>query len=528
MPLTVKRPARWSWRALLPWLIGVLPLACGLVVIDWQTQRELRANSLATTSQVVTHVERILDNLSGAAQALLPLAGSPCEQIKLNLRGQVTRNAFVRSTNLFQHNSLYCTSLFGEFDEPVDARDYTEGKLWLMDGNSVTPGHPLLVYRASEGDRGAITTVDGEHLLTALRLIGPDEVLQIRVGDKWMGKDGVVRQGMPPVAPIASVERSSTRYPFSIHGGYEAGKQGAVLRSHYPALLSLLLFIGAVAGVACHWQIRRASSPRNELRRALEADEFLPYFQPVVRKGDYRWAGAEVLMRWNHPREGLVRPDLFIPYAEHSGQIVAMTRALMVHTAQTLAPYCSLIEDGFHIGINITADHCRDLGLLDDCQTFLQHFPPGRVILTLELTERKLIEPTPVTLELFEKLHEMGVMIALDDFGTGQSSLNYLRQFQVDYLKIDQSFVAMIGGDALSQHILDSIIELSGKLGLGIVAEGVETTAQRDYLAHHQVDFQQGYLFAKPMPAAQFLQALAARPGITQLPQGAPPEIMRG
>ena len=133
-----------------------------------------------------------------------------------------------------------------------------------------------------------------------------------------------------------------------------------------------------------------------------------------------------------------------------------------------------------------------------------------------------------MTLELVEKLHAMGVMIALDDFGTGQSSLNYLRQFQVDYLKIDQSFVAMIGGDALSVHILESIIDLSAKLGLGIVAEGVETNTQRDYLASHGVDFQQGYLFARPMPAAQFLEALATRPGAAQLPQGAAPEIMRG
>jgi len=247
-----------------------------------------------------------------------------------------------------------------------------------------------------------------------------------------------------------------------------------------------------------------------------------------VRKGDYRWAGAEVLMRWQHPHEGLVRPDLFIPYAEHSGQIVPMTRALMLLTAQGLAPYSALMEDGFHIGINITADHCRDLGLLDDCRTFLQHFPPGRVILTLELTERKLIEATPITLELFEKLHQMGVMIALDDFGTGQSSLNYLRQFKIDYLKIDQSFVAMIGSDALSQHILDTIIDLSTKLELGIVAEGVETDVQRDYLARQQVDFQQGYLYARPMPLEEFLQALAAQPASLRLPQGVPPEIMPG
>ncbi|MBO9552580.1 cyclic diguanylate phosphodiesterase [Pseudomonas sp.] len=528
MPLTVNRPARWSWRTLLPWIVGVVPLACGLAVMNWQIERELRAASQATARQVVEHVDHILDNLANAAQVLLPLAGSPCVDAQLALRSQVTRNAFVRSTNLFQHHNLYCSSLFGDFDEPVDAHDYTDGRLWLMNGNSVTPGHALLVYRASDGDRGAIITVDGDHLLTALRLIGPEEALQIRVGNAWMGKDGAVQDGVPPAAAAADVTLGSTRYPFSVHGGYEAGKQGELLRSHYPALLSLLLVLGVVAGGACRWQIRRASSPRAELRRALEADEFLPYFQPVVRKGDYRWAGAEVLMRWNHPREGLVRPDLFIPYAEHSGQIVAMTRALMLHTAQSLAPYTALLEDGFHIGINITADHCRDLSLLDDCQTFLQHFPPGRVRLTLELTERKLIEATPVALELFAKLHDMGVMIALDDFGTGQSSLNYLRQFKVDYLKIDQSFVAMIGGDALSQHILDSIIELSAKLGLGIVAEGVETEVQRDYLARSGVDFQQGYLFGRPMPASDFLKALAAQPGGARLPQGAPPEIMRG
>ena len=528
MPLTVKRRAAFSWRTLLPWGVGVLPVVCGLAIMNWQVEREMQASSQATTRQAVEHVERILDNLSSAANALLPLAGGPCDQAQLTLRAQVTRNAFVRSTNLFRHNNLYCTSLFGEFDEPVNASDYIDGKLWLMDGNSVTPGHALLVYRVSEGDKGAITTVDGDHLLTALRLIGPDEDLQIRVGDAWMGKDGVVHKGVPPAAASANVLLGSTRYPFSVQGGYSTGKQGQLLRSHYPALISLLLVLGAVAALVCRWQIRRATSPRAELDRALQADEFLPYFQPVVRKGDYRWAGAEVLMRWNHPREGLVRPDLFIPYAEHSGQIVAMTRALMMQTAQSLAPYAGLLEDGFHIGVNITADHCRDLSLLDDCRTFLQHFPPGRVVLTLELTERKLIEPTPVTLELFEKLHAMGVMIALDDFGTGQSSLNYLRQFQVDYLKIDQSFVAMIGGDALSQHILDTIIELSAKLGLGIVAEGVETEVQRDYLARHGVDFQQGYLFARPMPAGELLLALAARPGSPQLPPGNAPEIMRG
>lgn len=139
MPLTTKRPARWSWRTLLPWAVGVLPLVCGLAVTRWQTERELQANSQATAREVVGHIEMILDSLSSAANHLLPKAGQPCEDVQLALRIEVTRNAFVRSTSLFDRDNLYCTSLFGNFDEPVDARDYTDGQLWLMDGNSVTP-----------------------------------------------------------------------------------------------------------------------------------------------------------------------------------------------------------------------------------------------------------------------------------------------------------------------------------------------------------------------------------------------------
>jgi EAL domain-containing protein (putative c-di-GMP-specific phosphodiesterase class I) len=131
------------------------------------------------------------------------------------------------------------------------------------------------------------------------------------------------------------------------------------------------------------------------------------------------------------------------------------------------------------------------------------------VHLVLELTERELIEPTAITHQLFDQLHDLGVKIAIDDFGTGHSSLGYLRQFNVDYLKIDQSFVAMIGIDALSRHILDSIIELAIKLGLAMVAEGVETQQQSDYLTAHNVNFLQGYLFGRPMPGVEFISALS-------------------
>ncbi|MCY7264120.1 EAL domain-containing protein [Pseudomonas protegens] len=510
MPLTAKGPLKRSTRRLWTVLAIVLPIGLGAVIFYAQAERALVRSSLETAEEAIRQFDLMLDNTDIAARALLPQAGLECDEVRqLALRDQVTRRPFVRSTNLVWRNNNYCSSLLGSYPVPLDPRDYVDGRLWLMSGNPVTPNTALLVYRLSEGERSALATIDGYHLTNALRLISRFAHLRLQVGEHWLSSDGGVHDGAPPLAAVAPQHLSSSRYPYSVSTGFPEGDIWKYMKSQYPALFSLLVFLGAGAGVLAHWLQKRSASPSHELRRALEAREFIPYFQPVVRGDTLQWAGIEVLMRWQHPREGLVRPDLFIPFAEHSGLIVPMTRSLMQQTMQVLAPHAAGFTDGFHIGINITASHCHDLQLLEDCREFLAAFPPGKVILVLELTERELIVPTATTQQLFAALHELGVMIAIDDFGTGHSSLGYLRQFNVDYLKIDQSFVAMIGADALSLHILDSIIQLSAKLDLGIVAEGIETAEQRDYLAAQGVDFLQGYLFGRPMPSAEFVAALA-------------------
>ncbi|MGE7958848.1 EAL domain-containing protein [Pseudomonas sp. NPDC089530] len=510
MPLTAKGPLKRSIRSLRTLLIGLLPMALGVVILYMQAERALIRSSQETAEEAIRQFDLMLDSTDHAARALLAQAGQPCDEPRqLALREQVTRRPFVRSTNLVWRNDNYCSSLLGRSSFALNPADYVEGKLWLMNGNPVTPNTPLLVYRLQEGERAALATIDGYHLSNALHLISRFADLQLQVGPYWLSDDGQVHQSIAPTAPVAPRQMASSRYPYKVSAGFPEGDIWLYMKSQYPALFGLLVFLGVLAAVLGHWLQKRASSPSHELQRALEAAEFIPYFQPVVRGDSKEWAGIEVLMRWKHPREGLVRPDLFIPFAEHSGLIVPMTRSLMQQTARLLAPHAQSLRDGFHIGINITASHCHDLELLEDCRAFLGLFPPGKVILVLELTERELVEPSTVTHSLFEELHKLGVMIAIDDFGTGHSSLAYLRKFNVDYLKIDQSFVAMIGVDALSRHILDSIIELSGKLELGVVAEGVETQEQQDYLAAHGVDFLQGYLFGQPMPGEEFLQALS-------------------
>ncbi|NBA93442.1 EAL domain-containing protein [Pseudomonas sp. R5(2019)] len=515
MPLSVKHSRRTPVRLALPWLMGTVPLLLGLFILHWQAERELHARAWQTAEQALAQFNLMLDNVAASTELLLPLAGQPCDGVKLALREQVTRRPFVRSTNVAYKHHLYCNSLFGDYSETINPADYVDGKLRLMHGNPITPDQALLVYRQSMGEQTAMASLDGFHLANALRMIGQGEDLVLQVGPVWLSADGAVHDTPVPAYAVAATSRVSGRYPFSVHTGFAEGEPWRLMMAHYPALFGLLLFFGILTGGVCHWILMRPRSPHQELQRALEANEFIPFFQPVVRGEQSHWAGAEVLMRWQHPREGLVRPDLFIPLAEDSGLIVPMTRALMQQTAAQLAPHADAFEDGFRIGINICASHCQDLNLYDDCRAFLAAFAPGRVTLMLELTERELILPTDTTLLLFEKLHELGVLIAIDDFGTGHSSLAYLRQFNVDYLKIDQSFVATIGVDTLSGHLLDTIIELSAKLDLGIVAEGVETTEQKDYLLQRGVDFLQGYLFGKPLPLNEFIALLANQPDKT-------------
>ncbi|MGE8186200.1 EAL domain-containing protein [Pseudomonas sp. NPDC086278] len=509
MPLNARSRHKRTQRIAVTLLCGLVPLLLGAVILYMQAERTLKQSTKLTAEEAVHQFELMLDNTALAARELLPLAGQPCDDVKLALREQVTRRPFVRSTNLVWDNTLYCSSLFGDYQEKVNPGDYTKGQLWLMNGNPVTPNTALLVYRLSEGEKGALTTLDGYHLSNVLRLIGRKTLLLLQVGPNWLSADGKVHEGALPDLPVAETRLASTHHAFTVAAGFPKGETWRYMSSEYPPLFSLLIFFAMVSGTIGHILQKRSSSPSHEMQRALEAREFVPYFQPVVHGANKKWSGAEVLMRWNHPKEGLVRPDLFIPFAEHSGLIVPMTRSLMQQTAQLLSPIASSFDGPFHIGINITARHCKDLELVKDCRDFLEAFAPGAINLVLELTERELIEPTAITLQLFEQLHALGVMIAIDDFGTGHSSLGYLRQFNVDFLKIDQSFVAMIGGDALSRHILDTIIELSAKLDLGIVAEGVETEAQSDYLTAHGVNFLQGYLYGRPMPGAEFLNALS-------------------
>lgn len=508
MPLSKAHTKAQSRRLAVTLCVGLLPLLLGSPLIYWQAGKVLDQQAHDRAEEARELFEEILDTADTAARSVIDLSGGPCDDVDQALRRQVTINPYLRSVNLAYDGELYCTSLSGPFKEPEQLEYYSDGQLRLMPGNDTTPDRAVLIYRLADAPRAVLIGIDGLHLTKVLQLARQKAPLQLVIGDAYMGADGQVRQAPLPPIPVAQTDLHSERYPLHIRAGYAKGAQWHLMQTQYLSLLVLLLLLGIMASVAVQWLGLRANSPRRELERALAAGEFLPYYQPLVGTANDQWSGVEVLMRWQQPEQGLVPPGQFIPLAEESGLIVPMTRHLMRRVRDELLPHADRLPEAFHVGINITADHCRDLVLIDECRAFLDDFPPGRIVLTLELTERQMIDSTTITEQLFSTLRDMGVRIAIDDFGTGHSSLAYLRAFQVNYLKIDQSFVAMIGTDALSHHLLENIVDLSTRLDLGIVAEGVETDEQSDYLRRRGVQYLQGYLYAKPMPIAALLTTL--------------------
>lgn len=513
MPFSTLRSRGRALRLTTSLGVAILPLLLGIPLMYWQAATLLanRAEKSATDAQV--QLEAMLDEASRAASAVIDLSGQPCGEVEQTLRSQAAANPFSRSVNLVNGGLIYCTSLMGAYGNSEDASTYTRGQLRLMAGNSVTPDRAVLVYRQAVADRGVLIGVDGQHLINLLQINGQEVPLQIAVGQNWIAANGAVTPAASTAKAEYPFEASSPRYPFQVFAGYPQGATLQYMQVHYLPQWLLFLILGALAGAGTYRLSLRSVSPGTELERALESGEFVPYYQPVVDAENGRWHGVETLMRWQHPTEGLVPPDQFIPLAERLGLIVPMTRTLMRRIREDFANSVEQLPAGFHLSINITAAHCQDMHLVDECREFLSAFPPGHIVLLLELTERQMITSTEVTDRLFTELRQLGVRIAIDDFGTGHSSLAYLREFRVDYLKIDHSFVSMIGSDALSRHILDNILDLAMRLELGIVAEGVESAEQRDHLIQRGIQLLQGYLFASPMPAEALFKALQTPPG---------------
>ena len=247
--------------------------------------------------------------------------------------------------------------------------------------------------------------------------------------------------------------------------------------------------------------IRRLDRER-ELRRALDEGQLVLYCQPKVELESGQIAGAEGLLRWQHPVRGLIGPTDFIPLAEENGLIVPISEWVFAE-ARTLATRwrAAGLETG-PLAVNLSGRQLQDAALAERLASIIADAGPGAI--ELEVTETTVLRDHEETARILHRIHEMGIKLALDDFGTGYSSLSFLRKFPVSCLKIDRSFVRDIHTDPGDAAIARTVIAMAHALKLDAVAEGVETVAQLRYLHHHGCDQIQGWLFSKAVPAAEF------------------------
>jgi diguanylate cyclase (GGDEF)-like protein len=251
-----------------------------------------------------------------------------------------------------------------------------------------------------------------------------------------------------------------------------------------------------------------------DLHLALERGEFDLRFQPIFDLRSMRVAGLEALLRWQHPVEGMLTPDRFLPLAEEAGAIVAVTRWVIQRVCRLINEWRESLprEARFFVSVNLSAAALRDPGLWQHVRQVLEatRVPPG--CLKFELAERGLIENPSSARTVLAAFREMGIELMLDDFGTGYASLSYLQLLPFDYVKIDRPFAHRTGSQGTDQAITAAVLQMTSSLGLRAVAEVVETEAAARSLAQLGCNFAQGYYFSAPLEAADALRLLRESP----------------
>jgi diguanylate cyclase (GGDEF)-like protein len=255
----------------------------------------------------------------------------------------------------------------------------------------------------------------------------------------------------------------------------------------------------------------------NDLRRALERHEFELHYQPKVELADGSVVGMEALVRWRHPRKGLVSPDQFIPLAEESGLIVPIGRWVIEEACRQNKAWQDSGMPHLRVAVNISGLQFRQKDLLESIGYALGSSGLAPECLEVEITESVVMQNASDAIVTLERLSAMGVHVSIDDFGTGYSSLSYLKRFPIDKLKIDRSFIRDVSSDMEDAAIVRATIGLAHNLRLRVVAEGVETAEQLEFLRALGCDEYQGYYKSKPVAPAEFERVLRAELGLLPL-----------
>lgn len=513
-----------------PYLLGlvavVVSVAGGVYLSYWQSLRGLEQRADAIAGEVLARTEAISAQYRQAFQPLLAQADpQPCSAANIErMQRQAVGARTLRGIGYVQGDRLLCSS-YGHHGEGIALGPPTYvSRLGSRIRTAVSlpfAGSEIYVMVAPQDSGYSFFFLPGE----ALDLVSHDERIDIgifgsssqqsmlsrgagEIPPAWFarsfGKNGTLR--FQDAGRLVVMKRSS-RFDYTSYAAIPMTQMHRDWRQNAMILLPLALIAGlAIAALFVVNAMRRQSMP-NQLRLALRRNELFLHYQPVVDLQSGRWVGAEALLRWRRANGTLVSPEIFISVAERNeliGQVTSKVMELFVRDAAELLRQ----HADFDISLNFSSADLSGPAAVAELQSRLQGGGIRARQVIVEITERALVQPDEVRAQI-RALRDMGVGIAIDDFGTGYSGLSYLSRLELDYLKIDKAFVDTIGTDAATKNVVDHIIEIARSLGLVMVAEGVETQAQADYLRQRGVQYAQGWLYARALPMEQLGLTLA-------------------
>jgi sensor c-di-GMP phosphodiesterase-like protein len=489
--------------------------------LAWMLNLASAQQRLETLAAVAS--SRANGTFNEAAGALKAIAGShlvPCTPESIDEMRLLTINTFsVKSVGYVEEEIYACGSWGPVGHHAVPWReDFTSAdgvRVSLGVQSRIVPAKPMMALQYAAFNV----------------LVDPEQFLQVMLEDD-LHLAVATATGQLVSASRPGAEHFLSRVHSGPHAGLEDGylytlvhngdwvaiatlsrhelMQGLVRRE-----MLLLPIGGLLAGVLVLLIIRRTRqrlSPLAELKLAVRNREFIVHYQPIVSLSDGACVGAEALVRWRHPDGTLVRPDAFIPLAEDSGLILPITDQVIDAVMRDLGPLL-VKERQLHVAINLAARDVSSGRFLPGLEAAARNAGVQQKQIWLEATERGFVDIDAARATV-NQARSLGYLAAIDDFGTGFSSLQHVQQLPLDVLKIDKSFVDNIDQDAATGSVTGHIIEMAKSLRLKIVAEGIETAAQRDYLRDHGVHYGQGWLFGKPMPAEEFLRFYRMRANV--------------
>ncbi|MBK8176577.1 MAG: EAL domain-containing protein [Rhodospirillales bacterium] len=490
--------------------LAIVPIVVGLGWTYLATVEQAQERIDVLARQVADNVHDVLKTAVEALTDVSQVAQQGCtDALILAMRTKAAALYAMRDIGYVTSDGFLTCNSYGRLDPP---RAVGSPRTIEPDGSDFvitppvatvfTPGKSIIIsQRLPNGD--------------FVNILVPPEVLLSPLRPGALGTGGSVEVTMQDL-PLAVLGRPSRAHEQLFRAEEDSGIFGVQIAiaadrvsalAEWRRLAAINGVIGGAVGfviilVAVRLAIRRPSMG-DELREALDQQEFIVHYQPIIDLHANRCAGAEALIRWRHPKRGILPPDVFIALAEETGVIVPMTRWLMRRVGEEIGELLRA-DDGFHVAINLAPVHFLDLDVVADAKAAAEETDIRPRQMLFEITERGLVDDT-FCREVIEGLAELGSRVAIDDFGTGYSNLAYIGMFRLDFLKIDKAFVKTIGSDAASAGLAQVIVDMASALGLKVIAEGVETRDQMAFLRDRGVGLAQGWYFSRPLPAVDLV-----------------------